>query len=114
MIAYMAKDSHAGNVRASTSLAKSGAKPAAPGMREALAVWALVLMNVVLIAVTYARLPPEDLHQPGLARRSRRRRGRRARVVQARAAALVGRRLSRGLGAGRGCGGRLATPAPAA
>ena len=31
-------------------------------MREALAIWALVLVNVVLIAVTYARLPPEDLY----------------------------------------------------
>ena len=31
-------------------------------MREALAIWALVLVNVVLISVTYARLPPEDLY----------------------------------------------------
>jgi hypothetical protein len=36
--------------------------PPAPGMREALAIWSLVLVNVVLIAVTYARLPPEDLY----------------------------------------------------
>jgi hypothetical protein len=31
-------------------------------MCEALAIWALVLVNVVLISVTYARLPPEDLY----------------------------------------------------
>jgi hypothetical protein len=38
-------------------------------MREALAIWGLVLVNVVLIAVTYARLPPKDLYNtdvPGL------------------------------------------------
>jgi hypothetical protein len=31
-------------------------------MREALAIWALVLVDAVLIAVTYMRLPPEDLY----------------------------------------------------
>jgi hypothetical protein len=31
-------------------------------MREALLIWALVLVNVLLIAVTYTRLPPEDLY----------------------------------------------------
>jgi hypothetical protein len=62
MIAYMVKDSHAGNVRAGTSVAKGASQPAAPGIREALLIWALVLIDVVLIVVTYARLPPEDLY----------------------------------------------------
>jgi hypothetical protein len=31
-------------------------------MREALVIWALVVVNVVLTGVTYARLPPKDLY----------------------------------------------------
>jgi hypothetical protein len=62
MIAYMTEVSHVGDARAEGSVAKGALSPAAPGMREALLIWALVLVNVVLIAVTYARLPPQDLY----------------------------------------------------
>jgi hypothetical protein len=36
-------------------------------MHEALAIWALVVVDVVIIAGTYARLPPEDLYNTDVA-----------------------------------------------
>ena len=50
-------------MRAATSVAKGGSRTTAPGLREALLIWGLVIVNVAIIAVTYTRLPPEDLYR---------------------------------------------------
>jgi len=48
--------------RAASSLAKTAAPNRAPGLREALAVWALLLVEALAVLITYARLPPRELY----------------------------------------------------
>jgi hypothetical protein len=60
MIAYMARNSHAGNARAEASVPEQ--PRGAPGLREALVISIIVVLVLLAIVVTYTRLPPDELY----------------------------------------------------
>jgi hypothetical protein len=62
MMAYMLRDSHVGNARAAPSVPERGSASSGPGLREALVIWGIVAVDVLLIVVTYTRLDPSELY----------------------------------------------------